>query len=82
MNLMSPLPYPGDLKNLIRSAIAFSDPQDGQDYFRRLYSSICGKKPENLQLLQSQNFTIREIEILTKKSKSSVARELKGGPVE
>ena len=82
MNLMSPLPYPGDLKNLIRSAIAFSDPQDGQDYFRRLYSSIYGEKPENLQLLQSQNFTVREIEILTKKSKSSVARELKGGLVE
>ena len=71
-----------NLKNLIRSAIAFSDPQDGQDYFRRLYSSIYGEKPENLQLLQSQNFTVREIEILTKKSKSSVARELKGGLVE
>ena len=77
MNLMNPLPYPGDLKNLIRSAIAFSDPQDGQDYFRRLYSAVYGEKPENLQLLQSQNFTVREIEILTKKSKSSVARELK-----
>jgi hypothetical protein len=27
--------------------------------------------------MQSQKFTIREIEILSKKSKSSVARELK-----
>ena len=79
MGLMNPLPYPGDLKNLIRSSIAFSDPQDGQDYFRRLYSAAYGKKPENLQMLQAQNFTVREIEILTKKSKSSVARELKGG---
>lgn len=79
MNLMNPIPYPGDLKNMIRSAIAFSDPQDGQDYLRRLYSAAYGEKPENLQLLQSQNFTVREIEILTKKSKSSVARELKGG---
>lgn len=78
MGLMNPLPYPGDLKNLIRSSIAFSDPQDRQDYFRRLYSAY-GKKPENLQMLQAQNFTVREIEILTKKSKSSVARELKGG---
>lgn len=54
---------------MIRSAIAFSDPQDGQDYLRRLYSAAYGEKPENLQLLQSQNFTVREIEILTKNPK-------------
>lgn len=70
MNLMNPIPYPGDLKNMIRSAIAFSDPQDGQDYLRRLYSAAYGEKPENLQLLQSQNFTVREIEILTKNPKA------------
>ena len=40
---------------------------------------MCEEKPEDLQKLQLQGFTIREIEILTKKSKSSVARELKGG---
>ena len=45
MNLMNPIPYPGDLKNMIRSAIAFSDPQDGQDYLRRLYSAAYGEKP-------------------------------------
>jgi AAA+ superfamily predicted ATPase len=78
MKLMPNKMYPGDLKNLIKTAVAFSNPQDGMDYFRRLYYSICSEKPEDLKKLQSQNFTVREIEILTGKSKSSVARELKG----
>ena len=34
-------------------------------------------KPEDIKKLQEQNFTIREIEILSKIPKSSVARELK-----
>ena len=49
------------------------------DYLRRLYYAICGEKPEDLRKLQSQKFTVREIEILVGKSKSSVARELKEG---
>ena len=36
MMLLSPLPYPGDLKNLIKTAVAFSNPDDELDYFRRL----------------------------------------------
>lgn len=78
MMLHSVLPYPGDLKNLIKTAVAFSDPDDELDYFRRLYYTITGEKPENIKKLQDQNFTMREIEILTKIPKSSVARELKG----
>lgn len=77
MNLMSPVPYPGDLKNIVRTAVAFSDPNDGQDYFRRLYYAACNEFPENVIKLQEQKFTVREIEILTKKSKSSVGRILK-----
>ena len=34
-------------------------------------------KPEDIKKLQEQRFTIREIEILSKIPKSSVARELK-----
>lgn len=79
IGLYDTIPFPGDLKNVIKSAVAFSDPNDGQDYFRRLYSTICNEKPEDLQKLQTQGFTVREIEILTKKSKSSVARNLKVG---
>ncbi len=77
MALLAPMPYPGELKNIIKTAVAFSDPEDELDYFRRLYYTVTGEKPENLKLLQEQNFTIREIEILTQKPKSSVARELK-----
>lgn len=77
MRLMSPIPYPGDLKNIIKTSIAFSDPDDGRDYFRRLYYAICGEKPTNLKKLQEQKFTLREIEMLTNKSKSSVGRELR-----
>ena len=47
------------------------------DYFRRLYYAVCNEKPEDLKKLQAQKFTVREIEILSGKSKSSVARELK-----
>lgn len=79
MKLMPEIPYPGDLKNMIKTSIAFSDPRDGMDYFRRLYYAVCNEKPENLKKLQSQKFTVREIEILVGKSKSSVARELKEG---
>lgn len=77
MNLLEEMPYPGDLKNIIKTAVAFSDPADGQDYFRRLYYGVCGYAPEDIKLLQEQKFTVREIEILTKKSKSSVSRLLK-----
>ncbi|WP_033120690.1 ATP-binding protein [Oscillibacter sp. ER4] len=79
VGLLKPMPFPGELKNIIKTSIAFSDPNDGQDYFRRLYYAVTGSKAENLQELQAQDFTVREIEILTKRSKSSVARELKGG---
>ena len=79
INLLDPIPYPGELKNIIKTAIAFSSPTDGHDYFRRLYYAVTGEKAEDLQKLQAQNFTVREMEILSKKSKSSVARELKGG---
>ena len=77
MKLISPLPYPVDFKNLIKTAVAFSNPDDELDYFRRLYYTVTGEKPENIKKLQEQNFTIREIEILSKIPKSSVARELK-----
>ena len=79
MSQMNPLPYPGDLKNLIKTSVAFSDPSDGMDYFRRLYTEICGHSPDNIQKLKAQNFTIREIAILMNKSKSSIDRELKAG---
>ncbi|WP_428074665.1 AAA family ATPase [Candidatus Avelusimicrobium luingense] len=73
---MKPIPYPGELRNLIRTSLAFSSPEDEFDYLRKLYFSI--NKQTSLKDLQAQGFTLREIEILTGVSKSSVSRELKG----
>lgn len=75
---MNPIPYPGELKNLIKTALAFSSSEDEFDYLRRLYFSINKNKETSLKELQSKGFTVREIEILTGVSKSSVSRELKG----
>lgn len=79
MRLLKPMLNPGELKNMLKTSIAFSDINDGMDYFRRLYYSVCSEKPDDLKKLQNQGFTVREIEILTNKSKSSVSRELKAG---
>ena len=79
INLSNPIPFPGELKNIIKTSVAFSDVDDGMDYLRRLYYAVCEEKPEDLKKLQKQGFTVREIEILTKKSKSSISRVLKDG---
>lgn len=68
---------PGDLRNMIRTAIAFSNPQDPGDYLKRLYVSIMGKQPKDLLKLKNEGFTTREIELLTSISKSTVSRELR-----
>lgn len=78
IQLLSPVPYPGELKNLIKSAIAFSDPTVEYDYLRRLFQNIADSKNLDLKSLKDLGFTLRETEILTGISKSQVARELKG----
>lgn len=77
VNRMNPILYPGDLKNAIKSALAFSKPGEQYDYLRRLYFAICMDASTDLKVLQAQGFTLREIEIITGISKSQVARELK-----
>ena len=76
MGLLHPIPRPGDLQNLIRTAVAFSDPGDGSDYLRRLYSSIVKSNYANESTLKSQGFTVREIAVLTNRSKSDIGRML------
>jgi len=71
------IPYPGDLKNLIKTSLAFSDPNNEYDYLGKIYESIDSKNnTADLKALQSSGFTVREIEILTGVSKSQVSREL------
>lgn len=72
------IPYPGELKNLIRTSLAFSDPGSEFDYLKRIYEALHDERTEdfNLKALKMQGYTVREIEILTGVSKSQVAREL------
>lgn len=72
---MKQVPYPGELKNIIKTAIAFSDSSNEYDYLKKLYETIHAGTSD-LKQLQDEGFTIREIEILTGVSKSKVAREL------
>ena len=76
IGLYEEMPSPGVLKNIIKTSVAFSDLDDGKDYFRRLYKAVTNVEPGEFGLLKKQGFTIREIEILTKQSKSSIQREL------
>lgn len=77
IGLMENIPYPGDLKNIIKTAIAFSKPHDEFDYMKRLYRIVNESKIEDIKIMKQQGFTVREIEKLTSVSKSQVARELK-----
>lgn len=77
IGLMNPIPYPGDLKNMIKTAVAFCDPTIELDYLKRLYKDIDNYDISDLKHLQGRGFTLREIEVLTGVSKSQVARELK-----
>lgn len=71
------IPYPGELKNLIRTSIAFSDPSNEYDYLKKLYINLTKNETIDLKQLQNSGFTVGEIEILTGVSKSQVSRELK-----
>ena len=77
LNVSPELPYPGDLKNIIKTSLAFSDTENGYDYLRRLYNNLIGNlESTSIKELHKQGFTVREIEKLTGDSKSSVSRKL------
>lgn len=70
------IPNPGDLRNLIRTSLAFSDPTYPHDYQKRLLRSLHNGRNLSIPKLSKLGFTVREIAILTGISKSSVSREL------
>lgn len=73
------IPYPGELKNLLKTSLAFSDPNNEYDYLKRIFSSLNkNTNKENLKNIQEKGYTVRDIEILTGVSKSQVSRKLKG----
>lgn len=71
------LPYPGELKNIIKTSLAFSDTNAEHDYLIRLYNNLVGNLEQtDLEQLHKQGFTVREIEKLKGESKSTVSRKL------
>ena len=77
ISLMDTLLMPGELKNIIKTSIAFSNPGEEYNYLKRIYQNITNNTELDIKTLRNQGFTVREIEILTGVSKSQVARELK-----
>ena len=77
LKVANKLPYPGELKNLIRTSLAFSDMNVDSDYLRRLYNNLIGNLEQaDIAQLHAQGFTVREIEKLKGESKSTVSRKL------
>lgn len=73
------IPYPGELLQIIKTSVAFADPENEFDYLRKIYLALNDNTSEiSIQALQEQGYTTREIEVLTKIPKSSVSRKLKG----
>ncbi|MGG5329794.1 AAA family ATPase [Enterococcus sp. AZ163] len=80
LTITEELPYPGELKNIIKTSLAFSDVNNSYDYLKRLYNTLIGNLEQtDIQQLYAQGFTVREIEKLTGESKSTVARKLNEG---
>lgn len=79
LNNLETIPYPGNLKQIIRTAVAFSDESCEYDYLRKIYLAL-NDHPDttDIQRLKDEGYTTREIEILTRIPKSSVSRMLKG----
>lgn len=79
--IVSPkIPYPGELKNIIKTSLAFSDINSDSDYLRRLFNNMVGDLEQfSIEELHDMGFTIREIEKLKDESKSSISRKLNKG---
>ena len=77
LNISNSLPYPGELKNIIKTSLAFSDVDSENDYLKRLYNYLIGNlETKDINQLYSEGFTLREIEKLKDESKSSISRKL------
>lgn len=77
LSLAGELPYPGELKNIIKTSLAFSDTNSGYDYLKRLYNNLIGNLDNtDINQLYDEGFTVREIEKLKGESKSTVSRKL------
>lgn len=80
LTVSTKIPYPGELKNIIKTSLAFSDVNSESDYLRRMFNSMLGNIDEfDISELYDMGFTVREIEKLKGESKSSISRKLNKG---
>lgn len=68
---------PAELKNIIKTSIAFSSSKS--DYLKNIYLKLYPNPSLDLEYLKKEGFTLREIENLTGTSKSKASRILNGG---
>lgn len=73
------LPFPGELKNLIYTSIAFSSEKKPCEYYGRFICSIHDNAALSIEYLQLLGFTYREIGKILNKSKSDVGRKINNG---
>lgn len=72
------LPSPGELKNVMMSSTAFSDPNNIGDHVALIYEGLGNSKDRNIETIREQyNFTLRELELISGVSKSEIGRRLK-----
>lgn len=78
LNNLDAIPFPGDLKQIIKTAVVFSDESNEYDYLRKIYLAL-NDNPDtvDIQELKESGYTTREIEILSRIPRSSVSRKLK-----
>lgn len=76
LNSSLSLPNPGELKNMILTSLAFSDPKNVSEHLRRLFEELFQThEMTDLTFLREElGLTIREVEALTGISKSEVSR--------
>lgn len=80
--LAKQLPYPGEMKNIIRTSIVFSNPERQNEYVINLIKALCPELSLDSDILKKYGFSLREMEVLTGISKSKLAREANGDKAE
>lgn len=76
--LAKQVPYPGEMKNIIRTSIVFSNPERHNEYVINLARALCPEIRLDRETLKKLGFSLREMEVLTGISKSKLARDGNG----
>ncbi|MEE3927972.1 ATP-binding protein [Mycoplasmopsis ciconiae] len=75
IKLYKNIPYPGELKNIIKTSLAFSNFDDKYDYLRKLYFNVTKSNQLDVEFMKKSGFTSKEIELLSGVSKSTLTRD-------